>query len=115
MVILNEDLKKKRDDYLKQTSPDMKVIFINQATGEYWKEEKLLKDCTPKEVDIINLCKQPMNAIILDIEEKYKMPDIKEKLLEKKWNYKIWDTGSRGYHIYINFIFFNVSGYFVYT
>jgi hypothetical protein len=43
------------------------------------------------------------NELVLDIEEKEKAKPIIEKLEEWKWEYSIWETGSRGFHIHILF------------
>ena len=41
------------------------------------------------------------NELVLDIEEKNQIKPIVKKLEKWKWEYSIWETGSRGYHIHI--------------
>jgi predicted transcriptional regulator len=103
---MNEDVKKKREEYvgsLIKNFPDMKVHFINQLTKEIWRNDKTISELSKEEIEKINLIKQQPNEIILDIEEKYKLPQIKDKLKAKAWDYEIWDTGSRGFHISVKF------------
>jgi hypothetical protein len=41
--------------------------------------------------------------IVLDIEEKERIKPIVKMLEKWKWEYSIWNTGSRGYHIHLIF------------
>lgn len=105
---MSEGVVKLREDYLNNLRieyPQMRVHYINELTKVMWPKEhnKELKTCSPVELSLANLYRQIPSNIILDSEEKYKLPEIKEKLNQKKWNYEVWDTGSRGYHIYITF------------
>ena len=88
---------------LKQQVPDMKMHFVDQQNQQIWAKEKILKDLSAKDLEEVNLRKQLPDEIILDIEEKYKTDDVKQKLKEKQWSYQLWDTGSRGVHFVLSF------------
>lgn len=97
---------KDKSEFLKEMrliAPSMKVHFIDQANHKIWDNEKILSDLSLEELSEVNLRKQLPNEIILDIEEKYKIDDIKKRLDSKEWNYEVWETGSRGYHIKLVF------------
>ena len=99
-------MKKPRDEFIDElikNAPNMKVLWLDQKDNNRWTSEKILFKLTNEERNQFNLRKQFPSEIILDIEEKYKLDEIKRKLLEKNWSYKIWDTGSRGYHISLVF------------
>ena len=95
-----------REEFIKKIikeKPDMKVLFINQVKTQRWSSEKIISELNPEEKTQVNLRKQFSNEVLLDIEEKYRLDDIKTKLNKKNWSYEIWDTGSRGIHISIKF------------
>lgn len=101
-----QELLTKKIDFIKKLktiSPQMKVHFINQTEQKIWENEKTLSNLTNEEVEIVNLRKQLPDEIILDVEEKYRVEDIKTKLKEKGWSYELWNTGSRGVHFVLKF------------
>ena len=81
---------------------DVLVHYVNKLTGEKT-TAKLLSQCSKAETEKVNLRRSYINEVILDIEKKEDLANILEKLKESKWSYKIWNTGSRGYHISICF------------
>lgn len=70
-------------------------IFPMDADGtcEDWKVKKFF--------DGINQRQILPCEIVLDVEEKKQIKPIIEQLEKWKWEYSIWETGSRGYHIHI--------------
>ena len=63
------------------------------GTADNWKVQKFFEEINQRQILPIE--------IVLDIEEKEQIKPIIEKLEEWEWEYSIWDTGSRGYHIHI--------------
>ena len=103
--VLYYDIGKQQGDFfisgLKKT-PDGEVISTK------WK--KYSEVCFPlnpwdyKKIDWVNQRQILPNEIVLDLEDKERILSIKEKLDRLfKDNYKIYSTGSRGYHIHIFF------------
>lgn len=88
---------------VKEKYPSTIVLAYDKISGKRWAESKEIKDCNDAEFNEINLLRVLPNQIILDIENKDNLLEIENKLIEKGWGYQIWDTGSRGYHIYIEF------------
>ena len=88
---------------VKQNYADLIVHYINQPSHEVWPSSKTLNECSDKELEQINLIRLLPYEIILDIEEKYKLKFVLEKVKEKNWTYEVWNTGSRGYHVYLKF------------
>ena len=98
--------KQQRDKIVQQiftSQPDMKVIYLNLVNNGNWPQEKTISELSQEEKEQFNLRKQFPNELILDIEEKYMIEEIKRKLQDKKWTYTMWNTGSRGYHISVTF------------
>ena len=101
-----EKLSEERDDFIKtliKVFPKMKTLFLDMKTKDKWLTEKELINLTLQEKKKFNLRKQLPEEVILDLEEKYRIEEIQNKLDSKEWTYKIWETGSRGYHINIIF------------
>jgi len=63
--------------------------------------------CSDKEqkrfFDLINQRQILPIEIVLDLEEKEQLPKVIEKLRKFKANFKVYSTGSRGYHIHLFF------------
>ncbi|MCK5624982.1 hypothetical protein KAI04_04020 [Candidatus Pacearchaeota archaeon] len=100
------ELKKKKEEFIREIikrQPDMQVLFIDKINNKGWQTEKIITDLTNEEKLDVNLIKSFKNEIILDIEERYKFNDIKNKLDDLKWSYEVYDTSSRGIHISIKF------------
>ena len=70
-------------------------IFPMDENGKSddWKTQKFFEQINQRQILPIE--------IVLDVEEKEKIKPIVEKLEKWKWEYSIWETGSRGYHIHI--------------
>ena len=97
---------KNREEFIKtltKENPDMKVLWIDKTTDKKWPSEKQIDQLTRTERNQFNLRKQLPCELILDIEERHLLTDIKLKLDEYNWSYEVWDTGSRGIHISIKF------------
>lgn len=93
-------------DNLKRLQPNMLVMWRDHTNPDKqlsWEGEKVLSQLTEHELEEVNLRKQFPNEIIIDIEDKYRLEEIKQKLSNKKLNFEIWDTGSRGLHFSIKF------------
>lgn len=65
-----------------------------------WKEEK---NCSDAEKSIANLRTLHDDEIILDIEQPEQLDPIIKRLIEDEYNFQVWATGSRGYHIRLIF------------
>jgi len=88
---------------LKSQYPRMKVMYLDKINNKKWDKEKILEELTKEELEEVNLIKQLPDEIILDVENKFRLIEIKEKLKAKRWGYIIYETGSRGYHFVIRF------------
>jgi len=69
-------------------------IFPIDFDGTYgdWKKQKFFEQINQRQIF--------PNEIVFDLEEKKQLPDVVKKL--KEWNipFKIYSTGSRGYHVH---------------
>ncbi len=63
------------------------------GTSDDWKVQKFFDGINQRQILPIE--------IVLDIEEKKQIKPIVKQLEKWKWEYSIWETGSRGYHIHI--------------
>ena len=68
-------------------------IDFDGSCREDWKTQKFFEQINQRQILPIE--------VVLDIEDKNQIKPIVEKLEKWKWDYEIWDTGSRGYHIHI--------------
>ena len=94
------------NDFLKQQFskyPDTKLWFSNKKTKEHWVSWKKFSECTEQEIKQANLREIFKNEIILDIDKKEQLEEIKQELTFENYNFSIWETGSRGYHIQLIF------------
>ena len=73
---------------------------LGRNRWSYWKEEK---DCSTEEKAEANAREIQVNEIVLDCEEMSRLSEIKRKLNEDKFYYRIYGTGSRGFHVHMNF------------
>ncbi|MHA1304717.1 MAG: hypothetical protein ACTSPI_13545 [Candidatus Heimdallarchaeaceae archaeon] len=90
--------------YLYDKYGDYKIHYVNIANpSENWKTEKLYSKSYEKSKSDSNLRKIMSDEVILDIEEKNHLANIKVILIDKNWKYQVWDTGSRGYHVSLIF------------
>ena len=62
------------------------------GTSNDWKEQKYFEQIDQRQI--------LPTEVVLDIEEKKQIKPIVKKLEEWEWEYSIWETGSRGYHIH---------------
>jgi len=90
-------------DKIRKQYPSTIILFYDKETNQKWSESKEIKDCSDIELEQANLLRILPHQIIIDIENKELLNDTIEKIQEKDWGYEIWDTGSRGYHIYLEF------------
>ena len=88
---------------LKKEYGSIRVHYVNIPEDELWQTDKTLLELSESELETANLIRIKPSEIILDLEEKEGLQKIIDKLTEKSWSYEIWDTGSRGYHIYLEF------------
>jgi len=65
------------------------------GTSNDWKDTQFLKQINQRQILPIE--------VVLDLEEKEQLPAIAKTLTEWKVKFKIFSTGSRGYHIHIFF------------
>lgn len=65
------------------------------GTCEDWKAQKFFEQINQRQILPIE--------VVLDIEEPEKIKPIVKQLEEWEWDYSIWHTGSRGYHIHLIF------------
>ena len=84
--------------------PDTRVMFKNSKDNIFWPEWKMWKDCSAEEQKQANLRELFPTEIILDLEEKTRVEEIKKQLKEKDIKYTLWDTGSRGVHFHMFFL-----------
>lgn len=68
-------------------------IDFDGTCRENWEVQKFFDGINQRQILPIE--------IVLDIEEKSKIKEIVKQLEKWKWEYSIWETGSRGYHIHI--------------
>jgi len=78
-------------------------VITSGITEKWWDEMKLFSKLTDVEKKEVNLRRQTPEEVILDVEEKYRLEDIKTRLNMKGWIYECWDTGSRGFHFVLKF------------
>ena len=90
--------------------------FIDDKRNKKFTKWKKYLDCVAN-IDVLNLenndwkdlkffegidNKQILrNEIVLDIEDPNEIKSVMEKLKRYDWNYSVWKTGSKGYHIHI--------------
>jgi hypothetical protein len=91
--------------WLKTNYPEMKVQCVKKYVEPLyrWPQEKAIKDLSPVEELEVNLVKTLPHQVIFDIEEQIALPGIRDKLNKRGWSYQVWWTGSRGYHILVEF------------
>jgi len=85
---------------------DFQVTLQTKKIKRKWIKYSL---ASPKEREEANMRSILDIEIILDIEEREKYEDIKESLLKLGYQFKTYDTGSRGVHIHL--IFPELRGY----
>ncbi len=68
-------------------------IDYDGSCKEDWKAQKFFEQINQRQI-------LPFE-IVLDVEEKKQIKPIIEKLEKWGWEYSIWETGSRGYHIHL--------------
>ena len=68
-------------------------IIDFDATADEWKEQNYFEQINQRQI--------LPTEVVLDIEEKKQIKPIVKKLEKWQWEYSIWATGSRGYHIHI--------------
>ncbi len=88
--------------------PSTRVTFIDQQNKKYWKQWKRWEDCTDEEKESVNLREIFHDEIILDVEDKKDISEIKQQLNKGGFKYYLYDTGSRGYHIHLYFPELNI-------
>ena len=71
------------------------AIDFDGSCKEDWKTQKFFEQINQRQI-------LPFE-IVLDVEEKKQIKPIIKKLEKWNWEYSIWETGSRGYHIHILF------------
>jgi len=79
--------------------PYSKCIFPIDFDGtcrENWQAQNFFDQINQRQILPIE--------IVLDIEEKEKIKPIVEKLVGWKWDFSIWETGSKGFHIHIFYL-----------
>ena len=81
---------------------DVLVHYVNKITNEKT-TAKLLSQCSEQEKNKVNLRRLFSNEVVLDLEDKSQLDNCLQKLNEHNWSYRVWDTGSRGYHIHLLF------------
>jgi len=69
------------------------IIDFDGICKEDWKVQKFFEQIDQRQILPIE--------IVLDIEEKKQIKPIVKKLEKWEWEYSIWSTKSRGYHIHI--------------
>ncbi len=70
------------------------IFPINfDGTCDDWKTQKFFEQINQRQI--------LPNEIVLDIEDKKQIKPTIEKLEKWGWEYSIWETGSRGYHIHL--------------
>lgn len=85
--------------YISEKYPDMPMLYIQNFIPTRWTQEKNILDLTPKEIEECNLRKIFPDEIIIDIEEEAAALKHLESTMELlQYSYKLWQTGSRGYH-----------------
>lgn len=65
------------------------------GSADDWKDKKFFEQINQRQILPIE--------VVLDIEEKKQIKPIVKKLIKWGWEYSIWETGSRGYHIHMIF------------
>lgn len=94
-----EFLKILRDSY-----PTMPVICVKKYENDYrWPTERLLGELDLRELEEVNLRKTRPNEIIFDIEDPKLLHILRNQFDLRQWNYEVWQTGSRGYHVSVLF------------
>lgn len=88
--------------------PETRVTFIDQLNNKSWTAWKKYNECTQKEKETANLREIFPNEIVFDIENK-DVENIKKRLSAWKFNYILFDSGSRGLHSHI--FFYNLEEY----
>lgn len=65
------------------------------GTCDNWSTQKFFEQINQREV--------LPNEVVLDLEDKKQLELVLKKLKKWEWEYHLYDTGSRGYHIHIFF------------
>ena len=82
----------------------MKYNYRNNLDpSKNWPRALENRECSIKKSSRANLRTLYSCEIVLDIENPSRLPEIEEKLKKEGIWYDIWETGSRGYHIHIEF------------
>jgi len=68
-----------------------------------WKNWKAYADCSDKERGQINVRQVMSDEVPLDMESPEQLFKAVALLEEKKLSYKLWATGSRGFHVFLQF------------
>lgn len=84
----------------------MRIHYMLKRYGQIiekwpaWKEEA---DCTETQKDMANLRELRSDEVCLDIENPNDLNLIILRLCQEEYNFDVWATGSRGYHVMLQF------------
>ncbi len=99
-------MSKAKLNYLEQVKKrysDVICQYVNRVNDTRWPEAKPLGKLTGDELEKMNLIRVLPNQIVLDIENLYQLNSVLERVKERNWGFEVWNTGSRGAHIYLEF------------
>lgn len=83
---------------------DFACHFIDKSKEQIWETFKPYSIISDKEKDEVNLIRSFKDEIILDVEDKFRVDEIKLKLKENGFPfYSLYNTGSRGVHFHLLF------------
>ena len=95
-----------KDEKLKklfETYPKTKVSFMDINSDKRWPEWKEYDTCSKEELKQANLRQLFPNEVILDLEDKQFLENVKADLNKSNFIFEIWETGSRGIHFHLYF------------
>lgn len=82
---------------------DYKLHSMKNNLQPLWDNWKYYSACTEQDKTESNLREILPNELILDIDEPSLLAEIKQELGVLRWSYELWSTGSKGYHIRLEF------------
>ena len=105
---MNEQYAGQKKEFLKhilKKDPSMRLHYVNKPNSESWGKDKLttVTNITEEGKKTVNLRRTFKDEVLIDIEEKWRLNEIQQKLKDYNWSYELYETGSRGFHVSILF------------
>ena len=82
------------------------AVYMKKSNGrtiEAWPRWKLKSQCSKEELKQANLRTLRNDEVVLDVEDPKQLPQIVKDLMVNEFNFNVWRTGSKGFHIHLKF------------